>query len=610
LLDDDQFPLRAQYSLQVPAEREYVNFRRRVVTSRDTTVMLDLTLPVMQLTPFPGHISKLRALRHLEQDSYDEFAASVSAMLAGWGIFHFLIPGDPSMAHWEQPYGFLNETGYVTDLYGLQGEKTGYAQELQRLSVLLPLEQRTRVADLLWGFGDHGPGGLGTHLSAVELTLGHIQIGEQGYGFARGSNFRTFCASCLWLSLYFYVMEVTNTEPGMGSLIPLAPWQPCRLGTSELFPVRHDLLGSSGQTVPMARAAHPGGDMNTQIMGFKHNRRDIVHGSCRESLQRGLQRLGMERLQIQSSGRVHEAPPLPPALPELLPMHDISERISWGTNLEMLIAIKQYHVGPGLERYEDKIALTREFQRRGIRMPKLYYASYDASFDVRPIIHQLSSEGRAYVAKASHMCCSMGVFVMENGIDHVSGTAKTPDEIQEQLQDTFARPFTEITPRCGDWGTVEAGRNPGILVEELIQPSFSVQPLLDRLGGGSWVSPDILACHLVWGTIFYCIWDINIRIQSGEMHNEQLGTLFRDGSCLGCRLPPPFGSRSGWSAAVSLLEGLLPHTDYLRISVFIQDNKPVINEIEYTTGGLETVPLPIAREWSLRWLEGYSLYHS
>jgi len=193
-------------------------------------------------------------LRRLEQPTYDEFLTEVSATLEGWGIFHVLIPGDPSIAHWEQPYGFLNETGYITDLYGLQGDKPGDRQELQRFSVLLPLEQRTRVAELLWGFGANGPGGFGTHLSVVELTLGHIQIGEQGYGFANGLNFRTFCATCLWLSLYFYVTEVTATVLGTGSLLPVAFWQPCRLGTSELFPVRHELLGSGGRTVPQAQS--------------------------------------------------------------------------------------------------------------------------------------------------------------------------------------------------------------------------------------------------------------------------------------------------------------------------------------------------------------------
>lgn len=56
---------------------------------------------------------------------------------------------------------------------------------------------------------------------------------------------------------------------------------------------------------------------------------------------------------------------------------------------------------------------------------------------------------------------------------------------------------------------------------------------------------------------------------------------------------------------MSLLENLLPHTDYVRISFFVKEGWPVLNEVEYTTGGLEVIYVPLAREWNLQWLEGY-----
>lgn len=81
-----------------------------------------------------------------------------------------------------------------------------------------------------------------------------------------------------------------------------------------------------------------------------------------------------------------------------------------------------------------------------------------------------------------------------------------------------------------------------------------------------------------------------------------MGLIFRDGSCLSCRAAVPV---TDWPSTVRMLEALLPGTDYLRISLFVHQGLPVINEVEYTTGGLEVIPVPIAREWTLRWLEGY-----
>lgn len=133
--------------------------------------------------------------------------------------------------------------------------------------------------------------------------------------------------------------------------------------------------------------------------------------------------------------------------------------------------------------------------------------------------------------------------------------------------------------------------------------------------------------------------------------------IFRDGSCLSCRYPVPFHD---WASVLQMLEALLPHTDYVpwkqiamchwpyfvtlyqidqnrfidrngfvlhllhvillcacpceivvlcssevRISLFVDKGLPVVNEVEYTSGGLEVIPVPIARDWTLQWLEGY-----
>lgn len=43
----------------------------------------------------------------------------------------------------------------------------------------------------------------------------------------------------------------------------------------------------------------------------------------------------------------------------------------------------------------------------------------------------------------------------------------------------------------------------------------------------------------------------------------------------------------------------------VRISLFVDKGLPVVNEVEYTSGGLEVIPVPIARDWTLQWLEGY-----
>jgi len=284
-------------------------------------------------------------------------------------------------------------------------------------------------------------------------------------------------------------------------------------------------------------------------------------------------------------------------------MHDISHEIQPSTNLEMIMVLKQFHARRGLEMYQDKIALSLEFRRRGLPVPQVYYSSYDRNFDVRPILRQFEKEGRPFVAKASHMCCSQGVFVMDGGVNRVDGSRPTTEDIQETLQGTFDHPFGNISPKCGDWGTVEAGKRPGVLIEEMMQPSIPLDSILEPLGGGDWITPDILACHLVWSTVLTCVWEVNVRKPSGKVHTEALGIIFRDGSCLSCRFPMPF--RAHWPSTVSLLERLLPHADYLRVTLFGREGRPVLNEIEYTCGGLETVHSLLAHEWNLRWITGY-----
>ncbi|CAK9084250.1 Fucoxanthin-chlorophyll a-c binding protein F [Durusdinium trenchii] len=324
------------------------------------------------------------------------------------------------------------------------------------------------------------------------------------------------------------------------------------------------------------------------VKDLQSRRRSIYYGKCRESLLRRV----------------------PQAVPELLPMHDMSSflKLSMENTLEFIMGFRQMHKAAGLELYQDKIQLAKDFEARGYHVPKIFYASYAEDFDVLPTLQALEAQGRAYVAKASHLCCSQGVFVMDSGVERLTNQSLRPEDIQQQLQHAYAHPLSEdqVDPKCGDWGTVEAGKKPGVLVEELYRPSLPAS-FLDVLGA-DWVSPDVLACHLVWSTLYLCRWEINVR-RSGERHTELLGTVFRDGSCLSCRYP--LLELVNWPSTVQMLEALLPHTDYVRISIFLHETRePVINEVEYTTGGLEVFPVPIAREWTLRWLEGYYAFLS
>eukprot|EP00928_Gymnodinium_smaydae_P049919 TRINITY_DN3352_c0_g1_i1.p1 TRINITY_DN3352_c0_g1~~TRINITY_DN3352_c0_g1_i1.p1 ORF type:complete len:846 (-),score=136.66 TRINITY_DN3352_c0_g1_i1:51-2588(-) len=630
----EDFPLRIRY--RTPEDRrEFLNIRRHFMMDQ-MPVLMNLNLRVGSLSPFPLHTGKLRAMRLVDQDEYDQLVADVSSKLSGVGIFHFLMDGDSTARYLSTHFGYLNTSGFLTQNFGLSptegapdtdsGATSGDGR-VERSSIFVPLELRGRIADLLWSPGN-GPAGLGGHLHVVELGVGHIQVGELAYGFASGLNFRVFCPHCAWVSIYFYVTEAKSSAAGATSVLPLAFWLPCRLEATELFPVKHERLGRGPEvSVPLAQSwrrrtlgdvANEAEEEEFGLLRGLNKKKDIYGGTCRESLQRILARAGYasgagSSASIPASGsqRGSTPPPaLPVLLPELLPFHDISSLLEEGTNLDMLIAIKQLHTAPGLEMYQDKITLSKTFSGRGLRVPRLFYSSEDPDFDVRPILRDLWGRQEAYVAKASHMCCSMGVFVMDGGVDRQSGERRSPDEIQEGLQYFFQNPFKDVTPKCGDWGTVKAGEKPGVLVEELMRPSVPVQPLLERLGlsGGSWVTPDIVACHLVWSTLLHCVWEMKLRGPKGEDHTEELGMFFRDGSCVSCRHPMPF--RGDWPGTVALLENLLPGADYIRITLFVDQGRPVLNEIEYTCGGLETVPVRIAREWTLRWLEGYHQYKS
>lgn len=68
----------------------------------------------------------------------------------------------------------------------------------------------------------------------------------------------------------------------------------------------------------------------------------------------------------------------------------------------------------------------------------------------------------------------------------LSGRRLTAAQVQELLGEAYRRPFKrdEVDTRCGDWGTVEAGKRPGVLVEELFGPSFP--PSLLPRGGVGW----------------------------------------------------------------------------------------------------------------------------
>ncbi|CAE7221144.1 MTR1 [Symbiodinium natans] len=607
------FPLNVRY---VPAgsEREFLNVKRhmslRTGEGRTSIVTMDIDMPVMSLSPFPFHTAKLKSLRFVGQDEYARFVTDLSGRLADAGIFHLVVDGDYTLRYWEAVHAPLREENYLTKL-GLSLRDLEDAAVLQRFSIFAPLEQRHKVVELL---GNQMPplgsradrGAMPIERRLVELELGHIQYGEQPFAFAEGLNFRAFCSHCLWVSVYFYVTESPGASVGPGmSVLPLAFWVPCRLSASELLPATHEPLEQGLALVPrppargreMARARWDSEVDPLHDASQKESPRPNIYvGTCRQSLQRAL----------AVAPFAAPTPSLPWPVRELLPMHDMSDtfQLSFQNSLEFIMGFRQAHQGHGLERYQDKIELTEVFRQRKLPVPRTFYAAYGMDFDVRPTIEALDRRGRSYVAKASHLCCSRGVFVMDGGIDRLTNTSVSPDEIQQQLEEAARTPFTtaEIDPRCGDWGTVQAGRRPGVLIEELLVPSLPLHSLLAQTEAEDWVAPDSLACHLVWSVLFMCSWEIKVRLPTGEKKAVPLGEVFRDGSCLRCKVPLPL---QDWQSTVALLETMLPHTDYVRISVFMKEGWPVINEVEYTTGGLEVIYIPLAREWTMRWLEGY-----
>eukprot|EP00439_Symbiodinium_sp_Y106_P049330 s55_g6.t1 len=414
--------------------------------------------------------------------------------------------------------------------------------------------------------GGVGRGALVNERRLVELELGHIQYGEQPFAFAEALNFRALC-----------------TE----------------LPAAELLPATAEPLVPGMEAVP--RPPSQGREVARQRWNSQEDSRveglpSLYLGSCRQSQQRAL----------TATPFVKPTTPLPPPVRELLPMHDLSETAQLSFE-RLCLAKRGFLKGRGLEGYQDKIALTEAFRQRKLPVPRTFFSAYGSDFDVRPAIEALTNDGRGYVAKtssrsmssvllrsrsrdlgeASHLCCSRAVFVMDAGIDRLTNLSVSADEIQAVLQEASRRPFTaaEIDPRCGDWGTVQAGHTPGVLVEEgagdgsgqLIVPSSPVSELLAETGATDWVSPDSIACHLVWSVLYMCSWEIKVRLPTGEKKSEPLGDIFRDGSCLRCKVPLPL---QDWPSTVSLLENLLPHTDYVRISFFMKEGWPVLNEVE------------------------------
>lgn len=61
-----------------------------------------------------------------------------------------------------------------------------------------------------------------------------LRLGEQPFAFASGLNFRVFCSSGLWVSVYFYATEDLGSVAA--AVLPLAFWVPCRIPVAELFP--------------------------------------------------------------------------------------------------------------------------------------------------------------------------------------------------------------------------------------------------------------------------------------------------------------------------------------------------------------------------------------
>ncbi|CAE8735449.1 unnamed protein product [Polarella glacialis] len=568
--------------------------------AQDSDNYFTFNVPMMSLAPFPMHTAMLRSARSSNDNlhGYDQaFLAAVSQGLRRRGVDHVVMPGDPSVSMWTE--------GHVHSLF---------------LPVNGARKQVAALASALEGELGLKLGGL---WRVMPVSPGLWQIGEEPFRFSPGQGiaFRVFCPRCVYVSLYFYIRD----EAGE-SILPLAPWTPCRIPWRRVFPNRFSVLGgsSSREKLPMAadstwlrRAQRP------PVVWTPKG--DTVEERCVESRARLLSRelpplhsdpspaesaLGETSSANWRAGLCEAAPEAPTTL---TPEFDLADGVHSDIGLFDLMRQREDSEEVGLRRFSDKVTFKTRLVSEGILVPKIHFMSNNLA-DVYPVLKSLKS--KRFVAKPTHLAASSFVYVMKDGINLVSGQPTSRDEVMDGLREAWHDRHVD------DWATESTP--PGVIIEELIEP-----PIRNGKPGST---PDELKCQTFFGELLFCEWTFVQNMTSGQegaahfrgAHREgdraqpslgheacgipnfaSKGYVFRDGSCFDCVEPVPL-SRSAWRKLVRIVEKVAVGTDHIRIDVFITPGgEPVVNEANISFLKISKFPPELVEEMRRRWVEGY-----
>ncbi|CAK9008473.1 unnamed protein product [Durusdinium trenchii] len=520
----------------------------------DADNLFALNIPMMNLAPFPFHTAMLRSARGSVQspDYYQEALMLVSRSLERRGIWHILVPGDFS---------------------------AGKQQSLSRQSIMLSVSFYTQNLTFLEEELGHRLHGI---WRLVHVSPGLLQIGEEPFRFSprSGVHFRTFCNSCVYFSLYFYVWEEEY-------IFPLAPWVPCRIPSRRVFPPRHDVLPLAADSLWIRftqRAALP--PQSDCVLQRRRLTKDVAVA---------------EELSFQQWPS------------DLDPAFDISDGLHDNMGLYDLMRRREDSEEPGLHRFSDKIQFKSWMMKESFPIAKIYHMS-STSPEVLTVLHNLSLS--RFVAKPTHLAATSYVYAMKNGINIVNGNRVSLHEIEMGLKEAWNDRHLD------DWATEST--TPGIIVEELVEAE-------SRAFG----APDELKCQTFWGTLFFCEWTFVQNMTSGttgsarfEDANQQgdraqaamghkacgipnfasRGYIFRDGSCMDCTEALPLTAQV-WRQLVQTVEKIAKGTDHIRIDLFVAGGNILVNEANISFLKISKFPAELIEEMRRRWLEGYHFWH-
>eukprot|EP00930_Biecheleria_cincta_P061453 TRINITY_DN47022_c0_g1_i1.p1 TRINITY_DN47022_c0_g1~~TRINITY_DN47022_c0_g1_i1.p1 ORF type:complete len:902 (+),score=150.85 TRINITY_DN47022_c0_g1_i1:31-2736(+) len=565
-------------------------------------------VPMMSLSPFPFHTAMLRSARPKNtrpQSLYQALLETASLALARRGIGHVVLPGDASVGLWPEgswrPSAQLSSFFVGADLRGAVAKLTSSL-----------LEDLALALGGLWRL--------------VPVSPGLWQFGEEPYRFApgRGVPFRVQCPECVYLSLYFYVRDEAKQ-----SILPLAPWTPCRIPWRRVFPAaaaKSSPLSSSTQLPLAADSAWLRMAERPPIVDATAVSGDITgSGEQHDSIAR----LRPQRTTCAQARAkfLHRGSDLGAALPELFweaenppeshllnPAFDLSEGVHDDMGFYDLMRQREDSENVGLHSFSDKIEFKTRLVSEGIPIPRIYYMSNDSP-DVLSVLQSLGNMD--FVAKPTHLAATSFVYVMKDGRNLVSGQVTSVEEVAAGLRDSWQDMHVD------DWAT-ESTR-PGIVVEELIDPPSR--------GGKPGSTPDELKCQTFFGRLFFCEWTFVQNMTSGKEGSEHFdaahekgdrarpslghklcgipnfaskGYVFRDGSCFDCAEPVPLPSHEAWRELVRVVEHAAAGTDHIRIDVFVTlEGKVVVNEANISFLKISKFPPQLVEEMRRRWLDGY-----